>query len=68
MNADNDRRKSYANYFIIAIACAFVFAFFLNIATSLVIAAAKVLIKFWWVGLVAVFGFLILRKLLGKKK
>jgi len=68
MNGDNDIKKDYSKYIILAIVFAFVMAFFLNIAAKLLILAAGVLIKFWWVGLLAIFGLLLLRKLTRKKK
>lgn len=68
MTKDNDTKKDYLKYIILAIVFAFVMAFFLNIAAQLIILAAGVLIKFWWVGLLAIFGLLILRKLIRKKK
>lgn len=68
MNGDNDIKKDYSKYFILAIVFAFVFAFFLNIAAKLIILAAGVLIKFWWVGLLAILGLLLLRKLGRKRK
>jgi len=68
MVKDNDRKKDYSLYIIIAIVGAFIVAFFLNIAAKLLVVLAQVLIKYWWLGLIAIFVMLILRKITRKKK
>lgn len=65
MIGDNDIKKDYSGYIILAIVLAFIFSLFLNIAGKLVIMASKVLIKYWWIGIVLILLILFFRR---KKK
>lgn len=68
MNGDNDIKKDYSKYIILAIVFAFTMFFFLNIAASLLGLAFGVLIKSWWIILLVILGLLLLRKFTRRKK
>ena len=66
--SDNDIKKDYSKYIVLAIGLAFIMFFVLTIAASLLGLAIGVIIKSWWIILLVIFGLLILRKFLGKRK
>jgi hypothetical protein len=66
--SDNDIKKDYSKYIVLAIGLAFVMFFVLTIAANLLGLAIGVIIKSWWIILLVIFGLLILRKFLGKRK
>jgi len=66
--SDNDIKKDYSKYIVLAIGFAFVMFFVLTIAASLLGLAMGVIIKSWWIILLVILGLLILRKFLGKRK
>jgi len=68
MNGDNDIKKDYSKYIILAIVFAFAMFFVLNIAASLLGLAFGVLIKSWWIILLVILGLLLLRKFTRRKK
>lgn len=66
--SDNDIKKDYSKYIVLAIGFAFVMFFVLTIAANLLGLAMGVIIKSWWIILLVILGLLILRKFLGKRK
>lgn len=66
--SDNDIKKDYSKYIVLAIVFAFVMFFVLTIAANLLGLAMGVIVKSWWIILLVILGLLLLRKLLGKRK
>jgi len=68
MIKENDKKQEYSKYLIYAFLLAFVFAFFINITSKLLVLFFKVFIKYWFVFLVVGIIILFLRKKGGKNK
>lgn len=65
---ENDTKRDYSKYIVLAIVGAFVAAFFLNIIAKLIVLFVGVLIENWLVALIAIFVLLVLRKMINTKK
>jgi len=67
MNKENEKKKDYSKYIMLAIVFAFVVAFFLDILVKIFLMFGKVLFKYWWGGVVLILVILFMRRR-GKKK
>jgi len=67
MTSYNEKQNSYLNYVIMAIALAFVFSFFLNIATQLIVMLAKLIIQYWWISIILFLLLMFFKKFRRKK-
>lgn len=64
----DSKRESKLAYWMVGIIAGLVFCFLLIFAIKTIKILVKVIIQYWWVAILIVFGILILRKLFGRKK
>lgn len=68
MVKDNDRKKDYFSYIVLAIVFGFIVYVFLNIVVKVLVTILGLFLKRWYVVIISVFIFLLIKKFLGKKK